>query len=519
MEISTILSAARAAALAAALAYGSYRVAGAVKSFRSRRQTNRELRAKGYTLPPVIDGWIPYFGVALEYGLDPRGFMIKYRKKYGEVFSVYMAGRYTTIISSLSFKTVFYKTASDKLLFFTPLKAVRLPEVIGAAFEEKHAAKLMDLLRRKLVPRYSAYVQEAMVHIESLFDRFMPGDSGVVANINEFTDHLIASISMQSLCSKFVEHDEFLTLARTLVHEGHVLLRAPGILGDPVLRRTAKIRARLLQLLQEEIDLRAAASAAGEPAPLDLLTFALETFPDISLVKDIIIGVLFGALANTNAAAALIAGHLASAPLLLKTLREELLAAPAGDHTATTTASGSHTPLLDSVILETTRYYAIVLSNRATAEDLDIELVPDEDGGAAPKRFFFPQGTTLGFSSHFHMRRPDLFEDPDAWVADRFVARPAADAAAAAVAPIKPYGGRDAAVVTAEKRELLGFGMGRHLCKGMGLALAELNVICRMLVTRYDLELVGDGMPEVDYVSLGLALPVTPISIRYRRLV
>ncbi|KAM9719874.1 LOW QUALITY PROTEIN: cytochrome P450 7B1-like [Menidia menidia] len=48
--------------------------------------------------PPLIRGWIPYLGKALEFGRDAHKFLEEQRRRSGDVFTVLIAGRYMTFI-------------------------------------------------------------------------------------------------------------------------------------------------------------------------------------------------------------------------------------------------------------------------------------------------------------------------------------------------------------------------------------------------------------------------------------
>lgn len=44
----------------------------------------------------MIQGWIPFMGYAFTFGKDPLPLLAECRKKYGEVFTVVVAGRRLT---------------------------------------------------------------------------------------------------------------------------------------------------------------------------------------------------------------------------------------------------------------------------------------------------------------------------------------------------------------------------------------------------------------------------------------
>lgn len=47
--------------------------------------------------PPLDIGWIPYVGKAVEFGRDTHGFLLQQKKKFGDVFTVLIAGLKTNL--------------------------------------------------------------------------------------------------------------------------------------------------------------------------------------------------------------------------------------------------------------------------------------------------------------------------------------------------------------------------------------------------------------------------------------
>ncbi|XP_056679959.1 cytochrome P450 7B1 isoform X2 [Monodelphis domestica] len=48
--------------------------------------------------PPLINGWIPFFGVAFQMKTDPFKKLKEYQKKYGDFFTLYINGKYFTFV-------------------------------------------------------------------------------------------------------------------------------------------------------------------------------------------------------------------------------------------------------------------------------------------------------------------------------------------------------------------------------------------------------------------------------------
>lgn len=47
----------------------------------------------------MITGWLPFIGVTMDYVSNPLGFLRETRKKYGNVFTCKIAGKYFTFVT------------------------------------------------------------------------------------------------------------------------------------------------------------------------------------------------------------------------------------------------------------------------------------------------------------------------------------------------------------------------------------------------------------------------------------
>ncbi|KAJ8413319.1 hypothetical protein AAFF_G00093150 [Aldrovandia affinis] len=58
--------------------------------------------------PPLEKGWVPFLGVALEYGKNPLAFLRSAQRKHGDIFTCRLAGKYLTFITDpFSYSAVF----------------------------------------------------------------------------------------------------------------------------------------------------------------------------------------------------------------------------------------------------------------------------------------------------------------------------------------------------------------------------------------------------------------------------
>eukprot|EP00158_Paraphelidium_tribonemae_P003729 Partr_v1_DN26336_c0_g1_i1_m43046 putative Cytochrome p450 len=405
--------------------------------------------------PPFYCGFIPYFGVAPEYSLDPISFLKSMRVAHGNVFSVYFAGRIITIVLDPDFEDSFYRSSNEKMMFFEPLVNVQLDKVIGRAFTSD-IGPLMTLVSKKLIPRYNEMIPKFEREIEFILrERIYSG-----VNLWDSMDRIVLGLSMEVLCSTFTRDEEVLTLIKQLEHCAQMLIMRPGLLGRSILKETDSIRGRFITKVSSEIQRRKTARICTADS-IDFMDILIELEKDndnaveYQVIVDAMVGLLFGAVANTNAAAVYAIAHLCKDREILNQIELEI------SHVMT--SHGQFSPkmlqdlvLMEALILEVTRIYAIVLSMRTTNADFQ------------SAEFIIPRGQTIAYSSNLAMLdtfsgefNPYRFlkrDNTNTWIIDETA-----------------------------KKQYIGFGRGVHLCKGMQLAKIEMKMMLCMLLNKYEL--------------------------------
>jgi sterol 14-demethylase len=438
--------------------------------------------------PPLITGWIPFLGCAISYGLNPIKFIKNAQAKFGDVFSMYTGGRIITVILDETFHPEFYRAGSDQLLFFEPLEAVRLPEVVGGIFQTETAEILMGILTSKMVPQYSHLSPVLSLELDYQFDRLLGHDTIKTTKIDlcDFMDHIIVALSTRSLCAPLCRNEGFIKLMKTLEANAQLLIRRPGILGNSLVNDCTRIRKELYVFLEHELQFRRDHPHLRAQRTDDLMDHVMDVTPDNdAMICDSVIGVSFGAIINTNAAATYLIIHLLENSQLLRAAEKEVAEVLKKYDGQLTREALKEMVLLDACALETTRLYPIVLSMRNT-------VVPLSMGN-----YIIPANRTIAISSLLAMRNPEVFKEPEKFNPYRFL-------------PETPD-------YSKQLRAYIGFGQGRHLCKGIGLARLEIKMIVALLIDRYALQgIEGETIPEPDWVSLGIAFPKKrPVILKY----
>ncbi len=119
--------------------------------------------------------------------------------------------------------------------------------------------------------------------------------------------------------------------------------------------------------------------------------------------------------------------------------------------------------------------------------------VPVKAGG---KTFTIPKDDMVLISPSVGMRLPDVFNKPDEFDPDRF--SPGREEHKSS-----PYA-------------YLGFGGGMHSCMGQNFAFMQVKTILSILFREYDIEMVADKMPEIDYKAMVVG-PKGDCRVRYKK--
>lgn len=120
-----------------------------------------------------------------------------------------------------------------------------------------------------------------------------------------------------------------------------------------------------------------------------------------------------------------------------------------------------------------------------------------EPRSALGGRFEIPEGDYIVASPSVAGMLPDVFAEPTKWDPDRFLPPREEDKAA-------PY-------------SFLGFGAGRHGCMGEGFAYVQVKTIWSILLSTFELEAVGEAVPESNYDALVVGPTHGTCKVRYRR--
>src|SRR5262245_16672273 len=67
------------------------------------------------SLPPELQGGLPFLGHAREFHRDPAGLLQRGRDKFGEIFSFLLAGKMVTALTGPQANEAFFRAPDDQL--------------------------------------------------------------------------------------------------------------------------------------------------------------------------------------------------------------------------------------------------------------------------------------------------------------------------------------------------------------------------------------------------------------------
>lgn len=463
--------------------------------------------------PPLIKGWIPFLGKAVEFGRDPYVFLQEQRKKSGDVFTVLIAGRYMTFIT-------------DPLLYPSVIKHGR--QLDFHSFADKVAPRAFGYppVRNRYVPGLHEDVQRTFTLLQG--ENLGPLTESMMANLMTVLrqDYLGDAASWRNgclleFCRAVMFESSFLTLygkpASGSRHSGMVSLSRDLeqfdqyfpllVAGVPitVLRRAQSSRQQLIHyFLPRRMSSWSSMSC--------FIRRRQELFEQIAMLTDTDKGahhfaILWASVANTVPASFWTLYHLVSHPAALKVVRQEIVAVLeragirfSSDKDVTLSKEQLDQLLfLDSSIRESLRLSTASMNIRVAQEDFNLRL--DAKRSAAVREgdivVLYPQS--------LHMD-PEIYEEPQAFCFDRYVQD----------GQKKTDFYKDGQRL---KYFLMPFGSGATKCPGRFFAINEIKQFVCLVLLYFQLELddmPGQAKPDPSRAGLGVLSPSTDICFHYR---
>ncbi|WYZ43662.1 hypothetical protein EsH8_VII_000098 [Colletotrichum jinshuiense] len=482
----------------------------------------RQLFFRGKTEPPAVFHWIPYVGNAVSYGMDPVAFFIKYRAKYGDVFTFTLFGRKMTCYLGIE---------GNDFILNGKLQDVNAEEIYGPftapvfgsdVIYDCPNSKLMEqkkfvkfgLTQKALESHVPLIEKEVMDHLKS--SPAWKGASGVVdicgamAEVTLFTAarSLQGKEVRQKLTAEFAElyHDLDMGFAP-------INFLFPG-LPLPRNRRRDAAHAKMRAVYEDIIKQRRKQDVASD-AEHDMISNLMHsTYKNGTPVPDkeiahMMITLLMGGQHSSSSASSWIMLRLAAHPNIAEELFQEQvqnLNQGSKDRLPPLQYSDlDKLPLLQNVIKETLRLHGSIHSIlRKVKNPLSIPGTP----------YVVGTDKVLLASPMVTAMSDESFPDAKSWNPHRWDRTEYAEDTDTETVDYG-YG----AVSKGTKSPYIPFGAGRHRCIGEKFAYLNLGVIVATIVRNFKLHTM-DGkegvVPRTDHTSM-FTRPPQPSVIRWTR--
>jgi sterol 14-demethylase len=437
---------------------------------------------------PMLPGGLPWLGHALALRRDPVALLLEGGRRFGDVFSIRLAGTRVTVFLGPRAHGVFFQLPETRLSarevyrFTTP--------IFGRGIVYDTTPETMDEQMGFLYPalrddRLRAYTRAMQDEVEAYVAGW--GDEGEVdlaAAMNELT------VFVASRC--LVGESFRRALTPDLAHLFHDLEGGINLLGFvnpwlplvPAFRRRDRARARLGTMIGAALAERRAHGPRGGDF-LDTLIDA--RYADgRPLTDEEIVGLLVATVfagQHTSAvmatwAAVLLLEHPEHLARVLDEQRDVLDGEVIGlEHLR-------RLVVLERAVKEAERMHPpLVMLMRRVMEDI-------EDGDVVA-----PAGSLAMVSPAAAHRLAHVFAEPDRYDPDRFAPGREEDRRA--------------------RNALIGFGGGHHRCIGSAFAQQQIKIIWSVILRRFELTLAtSDHRPDYATFVVG---PRPPCRLRYRR--
>lgn len=460
--------------------------------------------------PPLENGWIPFIGLAYEFHKNALEFLISRQQKYGDIFTVHVAGKYITfIMDSTQFQYVIkHGKQLDFHEFANSLSSRTFdhPRLTEAKFPH---------LNDKLHRIYKIMQGRAL---DKLTDSMMGNLQRVFKwKFSQATDW--KAEKMYQFCCCIMFEASFMTLyGRDPIADGHKVIseirekftkfdaKFPYlVINIPIalLGATKKIREELIHFFfPNKMEKRSEISEVVQERKNVLEQYELQDYDRAAHH----FAFLWASVGNTIPATFWAMYYLVRHPEALAAVRDEI------DHLLQSTGQKKGPEydihitreqldsmvLLGSAIKESFRLCAASMNIRLVQEDFDLELEGNQTIRLRKDDFIALYPPAL------HMD-PEIYEDPERYKYDRFVEN-----------------GKEKILFYKKgkklKEYLMPFGSGTSKCPGRFFAMNEIKQFLAVLLIYVDMELVEHKALGHDNrrSGLGILLPNSDIMFRFK---
>ncbi|XP_039604877.1 24-hydroxycholesterol 7-alpha-hydroxylase isoform X1 [Polypterus senegalus] len=443
-------------------------------------------RKKQHNYPPYIRGWLPWFGVAFQFGRAPLDFVEKARAKYGPVFTVLAAGKRLTFITlHEDFNTFF--TSKDVDFQQAVQDPVRHTASIEKdSFNKNHHICHAFIKERLTRSNLSVFFADLCDDFNNQLKLMKQEGSDDLADIVRCLMYpaVMSNLLGKECCPNCqTEKEEF---------KKHFLVYDEGFeygtqLPEFFLREWANSKTWLLTFMENIIF----QAQKNKPSKADAKTLLHHLMLNITdkFVSNYGLLMVWASLANAIPITFWTLGFILSEPSVYKTAMQEITSVFACKDTTNITVTESDLGSLTYIkccMLESIRLRSPGAITRKVVQPLRIQ------------NYIIPPGDLLMLSPFWAHRNPKLFPDPEKFIPERWKHS------------------------DLEKNVFLegfvAFGGGRYQCPGRWYALMEIQMFVSLTLYKYEFTLL-DALPKPSLRHLvGTQQPEGPCRVHYKQI-
>ncbi|KAK9247906.1 cytochrome P450 [Lipomyces tetrasporus] len=467
--------------------------------------------------PPVVFHWIPVFGSAVSYGMDPYKFFEENRKKFGDVYTFVLLGRTMTVALGPQGNDFVLNAKLSDVSAEDAYHDLTTPVFGNGVIYDCPNHRLMEQKKfaksALTVPAFRTYVPIIIEEVRKYWlksPQFFGGNpnrASANAHLMTAMPELTIFTASRTLQGKDIRakfDESFADLYHDL-DRGFTPLHFvfPHIPIPATFRRNAA---------QKKVSDTYMAVIRDRRQRSDFSEFdVINTFLKEAIYKDGVrmtdreianmqIGILMGGQHTSAATSTWALLHLAADTELREALYREQIEVCGEDLPDLTYENLQNMPLLNYTIRETLRMHPPLHSlMRRVRSDLAIE----------GTRYVVPKGHYVLAAPGVPMIDSKYFKEPATF-------RPSRWAEAKNEINLEDSG-EVTTVSKGAKSPYLPFGAGRHRCVGEQFAYVQLGTILAMFVREFTWTLPdGSGVPKPDYSSM-VTLPSEPTNIIWTR--
>ncbi|CAM9428004.1 unnamed protein product [Lampetra fluviatilis] len=480
------------------------------------------LRRRTTGEPPLENGWLPFLGLALQFGVNPLEFLRKRQRQHGDIFTCRIAGKYIHFITDpFSYSAVarrgrhldwnkFAYELSSKLFGHHSMD----PDA-GYTTENLHQTFLRTLQGEGLVGMSESMLENMQSVMLRDADRSKPGlpTAWQQNGLYLFCYSIMFEASFMTMFGKELHQQNSPREHRANINSMQKNFKTfdsffPALVAGLPIKLfywAHSAREKLAkELKQEKLYERHNMSA--------LIALRIQLNDTLSRMDDMgkartHLALLWASLANTLPAAFWSLFYLLRSPEAMQAARKEIKEVVGdcqwkeGELLKFSEEQLNRLVILESVIKEAMRLSSASMNVRVVKEDFELSL--DSNRGYRVRK-----GDVIALYPQLLHYDPDIFHDPLKFKHDRFL----------------DDNGQEKTNFYKNGRKLkyyyMPFGSGITMCPGRFFAMIEMKQFLLLVMSLYDMELLDseEVPPTLDQarVGLGILQPATDVPFRYR---